>query len=83
MYSQVHVDFESKPLVGRLRTMHPTFTRMNQYVDMSSKEGIDHEICTLVEREERMREKRFIHIYILIMERERKFNKIIAKNYST
>ena len=66
--------------------MHPTFARMNQYVDMSSKEGIDHEICTLVERErerERMREKRFIHIYILIMERERKFNKIIAKNYST
>ena len=83
MYSQVHASFESKPLVGRSRTMHPTFARMNQYVDMSSKEGIDHEICTLVEREERMREKRFIQIYIFIMERERKLNKIIAKNYST
>ena len=68
--------------------MHPTFTRMNQYVDMSSKEGTNHETYTSVEREreeeeERMREKRFIHIYFLIMERERKFNKIIAKNYST
>ena len=94
MYSQVHADFESKPLVGRLCTTHPTFARMNQYVDMSSKEGIDHEICTSVERErererergegeERMREKRFIQIYIFIMERERKLNKIIAKNYST
>ena len=74
MYSQVHVDFESKPLVGRLRTMHPTFTRMNQYVDMSSKEGIDHEICASVKRErerEREREDSYIYIYFNYGEREK------------
>ena len=48
---------------------HPTFARMNQYVDMSSKEGTNHETYTSVEREreeeeERMREKRFLYIYI-------------------
>lgn len=69
MYSQAHAGFESKPLLGRLSTMRPTFTRMNQYVDMSSKEGTNHETYTSVEREreeeeERMREKRFLYIYI-------------------
>lgn len=62
--------------------MHPTFAKMNQYVDMSSKEGTDHKTYTLVRRErERENEKEKIHIYS--MERERKLNKIIAKNDST
>lgn len=60
--------------------MHPTFAKMNQYVDMSSKEGTDHKTYTLVRRE-RENEKEKIHIYS--MERERKLNKIIAKNDST